>query len=132
MTGSPARAHGVDQLVERGEVGLRRRARVGAQHAQHPAQLGERRRGRCRPPSAIACPAPLGPRREHLLRGLGLHGDHAHVVGDDVVQVAGDAHPLVGRGPLHGLVAVRDEPARPAPAGARTMSPTTHAVIPTK
>ena len=81
---------------------------------------------------AIAAPACSGLRGEHLLRGLGLHDDHADVVGDDVVQVAGDAHPLVGGRPLHGLVAVRDEPARRAPAGARTMSPSTQAVIPTK
>ena len=38
--------------------------------------------------------------------GPGLHGDHAHRVGEDVVQLAGDAQPLLGDGPPGLLLAL--------------------------
>lgn len=36
----------------------------------------------------------------HAGAGLGLDNHHAHVVGHHVVQLTGDAHPLVGDGPF--------------------------------
>ena len=70
---------------------------VGAEHGEDLAHLVHRRsggrldggqRGDCRVGVVAADEA----------AGAGLHGDHAHRVGEDVVQLVGDAQPLLGDG----------------------------------
>ena len=52
---------------------------------------------------------------QECLPGLGVQGDHADVVGGDVVQLACDAHPLLGDRPLGlGLALTFEAPARAA------------------
>ena len=69
-----------------------------AQHAEHPAHVGQ-----ClaaRPVDGFECGT--GPFRASIKRGqagTGLDDDHADVVGDDVVQLAGDPFPFVLDGP---------------------------------
>ena len=82
-----------------------------AQDAEQPSHLGQRRAGgvadrRQLSGSGIGKPGRGQP------GCLGLHGDHRDVVGDDVVQLAGDARPLAARGVL-------DQRAGDRPAGPR-------------
>ena len=70
---------------------------VGAQHGEDLAHLVHRRSGR------RLHGGQRGDRRVGVVgadeaAGSGLHGDHAHRVGQDVVQLAGDAQPLLGDG----------------------------------
>ena len=105
-----SRRHASDQLVEAVQPRLRatRIARVAMvivavrpQHAEQAAQLGHRVAGG-RADDLEPLAALLGHAGRGQAGGVGLDGDHGHVVGDDVVQLAGDAGAL-GQG---GLVAL--------------------------
>ena len=67
---------------------------VAAQHAEHPAQLLEAGQ-RAGPDLGEALHQFLRRVRRLVGRGLGLDRDHRHVVGDDVVQLPGDALALL-------------------------------------
>jgi hypothetical protein len=91
----PASAGRFEQTVGIVEAGLGRGVRlVAAQHPQHAAQFAE---------TAERAGADPGEALGQFLRrvsdlvgsGLGLDGDHRHVVGDDVMQLAGDALALL-------------------------------------
>ena len=85
--------HRVDQVVDRVESRLRCDTTLGSQHAEQPPQLGER--GACGVGDVgHRLPLALGLRLQHRLRTFGLHRDDAHVVRDDVVQVARDRETL--------------------------------------
>ena len=60
---------------------------------------------------------------DHVHPDTGLHGDHAERVGDDVVQLLGDAQPFVGRGPQGRLRAARDRRRRCAVAAVCIVQP---------
>ncbi len=98
--GEPGLAHLAGELVEAGQAGLGRQGGplVGhlAQDAEHAAQL---RQGaapgllhRCERAARA-----LGVAVEHRLGRLGLHHHDAEAVGHDVVHLARDARPLLGR-----------------------------------
>ena len=78
--------------------GLRRegrRALVGAQHAEEPPHLCHRLAcGRLHTAQVVGLPREL--RRQPPANRLGLDGDDADRVRDDVVELAGDATPLLG------------------------------------
>ena len=78
-----------------GDEGGRLVAVGRAQDAEEPAHLPQRRAGR----GLDGGKRPLGRRRivgGHHPPGAGVHRHHAHAVGDHVVQLAGDAQPLLG------------------------------------
>jgi hypothetical protein len=96
------------ELVEPARIRLRGPLRAGlvraAQHAEQPAQLGQR------------LPPGVGDRAHRVLRHLGigpdrvsgavgLHDHHAHRVCDDVVQLTGDARALLAHRELRLLIA---------------------------
>ena len=110
----PAAGHGdrhaaaasrVEQGVELGQPGLGRGARLaGAQHAEHPAQLGQA--GQRAGPDLAEALHQLRLRIGGLVgRRFGLDRDHRHVVGDHVVQLPGDALPLLEQRALAGVPA---------------------------
>ena len=115
VDGDPGVADVVDEL---GDVGEPRRRCVGtlavavAQHAEQAAHLGERAAG-CGRDGVEGRRGLVGPVVEHVGADAGLHGDHRHRVGDDVVELLGDPQPLLGEdsgralaldiGPLLGL-----------------------------
>jgi len=96
-------AHPLDEVVERGEAGLRRERRLvrvaGLEHVEQRADLSERL-------TARLLDRLEGPGRAGLVGGGepagggGLDGHGAERVGDDVVQLARDAGALVQRGLL--------------------------------
>ena len=98
----------------RGEVG-RRPVVLGPQHAEQAAHLVERL-----PAGGVDRlehrPGLVGALVDHVGRDARLHRHDAHRVGDDVVQLAGDAQPFLGHGPLGISVAL---PRRPRRLGAR-------------
>ena len=108
-------AHVVDEARQVGEPGRRcvvALAVAVAQHAEQAAHLGERAAGGGRDGLERGTGL-VGPVGEHVGADAGLHGDHRHRVGDDVVQLLGDPQPLLGEhagralaldvGPLLGL-----------------------------
>ena len=98
MTVTPAPRARSTSARELGEPGLGRElvaVLVLAQDAEQPPHVAERlaRRG------ADRVQRGAGERRvvvERGLGGVGLDGDHAQAVGDDVVQLARDPRPLLG------------------------------------
>jgi hypothetical protein len=94
----------VDEVVQLAQSRLRVPVRgfdpgVLAQHAEQPPHLGQRG------PGGVAdVGQPLRTGGGHPRGGqagcLRLHDDHRDVVGDDVVQLAGDASPFTARGVL--------------------------------
>ena len=91
-------ARRVEQGVQIGQSRLRRGVlAAGAQHAQHAAQLGQA--GQRARPDLTEALHQLRRRIGGLVgRRLGLDRDHRHVVGDHVVQLAGDPGPLFNDG----------------------------------
>ena len=96
-------AGGVDELRQLVEPRLRRAVGLAgdvlAQHAEQSPRLRERVAGR----HGDRLEPAAGVRREpwrRQSRGLALHRDHGEVVGDDVVQLAGDPGALLHRGLL--------------------------------
>ena len=78
---------------------------VGAQHAEHAADLGQRRAARVRDGfERLLRLGRIGV--DHVRADAGLHRDDAHRVRDHVVQLLGDVQPLVGDGPLRLFVAL--------------------------
>ena len=78
---------------------------AGAQHAQHAAQLGQP--GQRAGPDLAEALHQLRRRIGGLVgRRLGLDRDHRHVVGDHVVQLPGDALPLLEQRALAGVPAL--------------------------
>ena len=81
------------QVVERRGRG-QRTGLVGPQRAHQAAHRAEGLgAGRLDPGEGVG--GDLGLLGPHRLRGLGLHDDPGHVVGDDVVELPGDGQPLV-------------------------------------
>ena len=78
---------------------------------EHPAHVGQREApgGRDR---LEGRPRLVGSLLDDPQRATGLDHDHAHVVRDDVVQLAGDPLALVADGALGPLVALALEPLR--------------------
>ena len=84
---------------------------LGADHAEQPAQLGQRRApGRGHRRQRFARARRVGV--EHVLTGRGLHDHHADVVGDHVVQLARDPGAFLGHCPLGLLLALALEARR--------------------
>ena len=111
----PGRAHRFDEARQLGEVGrgFVFGARVLAQHAEHAPDLGQR--GAARRRDRLERLLRLGRVRvDHVRADAGLHRDHTHRVGDDVVQLLRDAQALVGDGALGFLVALALERRRRA------------------
>ena len=115
VTGTPALRTSSTRLWHVGEPGRRcvvALAVAVAQHAEQPAHLGERAAGRGGD-GVERGTGLVGPVGEHVGADTGLHGDHRHRVGDDVVQFLGDPQALLGEhagralaldvGPLLGL-----------------------------
>jgi hypothetical protein len=97
----PGPAGAVDQLAEVPETRLRRALGglgVAAQHPEQAAHLVERLAGGLADGGEVAH-AVLGQPADPVGGGLGLDRDHGHVVGDDVVQLAGDPGALLQDGP---------------------------------
>ena len=98
----PARSAVADQRPagRRAPAAARSPARAGlaAQHPEQPAHVGQRAPGRAGDRGELG----LGRLRqlaEPVRRGLRLHRDHRHVVGDHVVHLAGDPGPLLQHRP---------------------------------
>ena len=75
---------------------VRRRCRAsssGSEHAEHPAHLDQPFPGGDLD-AAQRVPGNLGTLVDDVVRHSCLHGDHAHRVGDDVVEIAGDPQAL--------------------------------------
>ncbi len=100
-------ARGARALDERGQPvepggGLAGRGVVRAEHAQRRPQLGERvAAGVLDGEQGVA--GVVGPFVQHVGADPGLHRDAGQGVGDRVVEVAGDPHPLLGD-PAAGLL----------------------------
>ncbi len=108
QAGGPDVVHQRVEPVEGGLRGVRgglaplrcvQRVRVlGAQHAQHPAQLGERLQ-RVLPDAGEVLLQLVRRVLDEEGGDLGLDGDHRHVVRHHVVQLARDAAALLQQGP---------------------------------
>ena len=95
----------LEQLVHAVEPGRRVRGLLVAQDPQHPAHVRERQAARRR--DRLERRARLvGPLLDDPQGAACLDHDHADVVGDDVVQLAGDPLPLVAHRPFGLLVTV--------------------------
>ena len=101
----------VQQLVEAVEPGRRVRGLLLAQDPEHPAHVGQREApgGRDR---LEGRPGLVRALVDDAQRAARLDHDHAHVVRDHVVQLAGDPLALVADGALGPLVALALEPLR--------------------
>ncbi len=104
-----------------------RAASVGAQHAEQCPQFGQRApAGRCdgveRRDGGRRRVGPVR-RTPHAGTGLGLDDDHAHVVGDDVVQLAGEMGPLgeLGGAQFPFVVLFDSSGARPASSASKAV-----------
>ena len=122
LTGNPARrtcSTSTSTCARPGCGASSSRVAVAAQHAEQPAHLGQRLRGR--PARSSRAPrASLGwSAVEHVAPRPGLDDHHADVVGDDVVQLARDPRPLLGHRLLRAQLAARARAARRAPPASR-------------
>ena len=91
--------HRLHQVVDRFQSGLRCEVVFRPQDAEQPAQFDERTSSGVGD-ALHRLPGACGVGVQHGLGGFGLHRDDAHVVRDDVVQVACDRETLLRRGAL--------------------------------
>jgi hypothetical protein len=102
----PGRAHALDEFAEAVEARLGNHHRlVVSDDAEQAPQLVQRAAARFLD-SPDRLTRALRIRVEDLAGGCRLHDHHAHVVRDDVVQLARDPRALLGRGPPDPLLAV--------------------------